>query len=110
MATFLGYKDFNKVRIKSDSYLPQYFADIEKEQNDLRRGAIEVFKGRQALKVAVTEEGFYSAAASDPYGYGALAFFFEPSVMSMQVLKRCLALRKTADCKYSPLKLDSSVR
>lgn len=67
MATFLGYRDFNKARIKSESYLPQYFADIEKEQNDLRQAAIEVFKGKQPLQVNVTEEAGHTPAAT-PYG------------------------------------------
>ena len=56
MATVLGYHDFNKARIKSEAYTPQYFADIENEQNELRKAAIQVFNGKQPLKVSVVEE------------------------------------------------------
>lgn len=55
MARCLGYHEFNKVRIKNESYIPQYFADIEKEQNALREAAVKVFSGKARLKVEVHE-------------------------------------------------------
>jgi hypothetical protein len=56
MATLFEFHDFNKARIKSEAYLPQYFADIENEQNELRKAAVKVFQGKQPLKVNVIEE------------------------------------------------------
>jgi len=64
MAICLGYHDFNKARIKSEAYTPRYFAEIEAEQNDLRKAAVEVFRGRQQLKVAVTEQGSETPATN----------------------------------------------
>jgi hypothetical protein len=55
MAALLGYHDFNRVRIKNEAYLPQYFGDIENEQNRLRKAPIKVFEGDQSLKVEVAE-------------------------------------------------------
>jgi hypothetical protein len=55
MATCLGHTHFNKAKIKSDAYVPRYFADIENEQNELRKAAIEVFRGKQRLRVEVEE-------------------------------------------------------
>jgi hypothetical protein len=55
MAISLKYTHFNKARIKNEGYIPQYFADIEKENNELRKSAAEVFSGRERLKVEVHE-------------------------------------------------------
>lgn len=57
MAHCLGFKEFNKARIKNEAYVPQYFAEIEKEQNALRQAAVSVFKGEKPLKVEVHEPG-----------------------------------------------------
>jgi len=54
MAIYLGY-DFDKVRIKNETYLPQHFVDLEDEGNRLRKAAIEVFEGKQQLKVQLVE-------------------------------------------------------
>jgi len=55
MGLCLGY-DFEKVRIKREIYTPRYFEEIEREQNELRKAAIEVFKGNRPLKVDLEEE------------------------------------------------------
>jgi hypothetical protein len=57
MAIALGFTHFNKARIKNEGYIPQYFADVENEQNELRKGAVEVFGGKRPLKVEVFEPG-----------------------------------------------------
>lgn len=56
MAMCLGYTDFNKARIKAEAYVPRYFFEIESEQNELRKAAIQVFKGNQSLRVRMAEE------------------------------------------------------
>jgi hypothetical protein len=57
MAIALGFAHFNKARIKNEGYIPQYFRDVENEQNELRKGAVEVFGGKRPLKVEVFEPG-----------------------------------------------------
>jgi hypothetical protein len=56
MAICLGYTDFNKARIKAEAYVPRYFGEIESEQNELRKAAIQVFKGNQPLSVRPAQE------------------------------------------------------
>jgi len=55
MAICLEFHDFNKARIKTEGYVPQYFLDIEQEQNELRKAALGVFQGAKPLKVQLTE-------------------------------------------------------
>lgn len=63
IATCLRFHDLNKARIKAEGYIPKYFVEIEKEQNELRKSAVEVFSGRQPLNVNVTENQPVPAAA-----------------------------------------------
>lgn len=68
MAICLGYTDFNKARIKAEAYVPRYFGEIESDQNELRKAAIEVFRGKQPLTVRMAEEtrGATTAHAGPP--------------------------------------------
>ena len=67
MARCLGYHEFNKVRIKNETYIPQYFADIEKSQNALREAAVKIFSGEKRLKVEVNEPEPNRLQAISPY-------------------------------------------
>lgn len=54
MAQQLGY-DTNKAKIAGEAYAPRYFVDLENEQTELRKSAVEVFSGRKNLKVEIKE-------------------------------------------------------
>lgn len=58
MALALGYEDFDKTYIKNQSYMPQWFGDIEWEQTVIRKGLAEVLSGRRDLPMRVTSFPF----------------------------------------------------
>ena len=65
MATCLGYHDFNKARIKCEAYVPKYLANMDAEQKEPCKTAVEVSKGSRPLTVAIEEEvprGFQAGA------------------------------------------------
>ena len=54
MSKILGY-DFDKVLIKRGCYIPKRYGDIELEQNDIRRGLVNLLWGRSSLPIKVVE-------------------------------------------------------
>ncbi|MBW2341920.1 MAG: hypothetical protein JRF50_16505 [Deltaproteobacteria bacterium] len=54
MAQSVGY-DFDKVHLKKGSYTPQGHADVEFEQNLIRRSFVELFMGNRAFPVQIVE-------------------------------------------------------
>jgi len=58
MALALGYEDFDKTYIKNQSYMPQWFGDIEFEQTVIRRGIAEIIAGKRDLPMRVTSFPF----------------------------------------------------
>jgi hypothetical protein len=58
MALALGYEDFDKTYIKNQSYMPQWFGDIEFEQTLIRKGIAEIIAGKRDLPMRVTSFPF----------------------------------------------------
>lgn len=65
MGMALGF-DFPKVKIQRDVYIPQYFGEIESEQNELRKAALAVFKGDRSLPVEVRDTSSGPPAMRNP--------------------------------------------
>jgi hypothetical protein len=65
MALALGYEDFDKTYIKNQSYMPQWFGDIEWEQTVIRKGLVEIISGKRDLPMKVTSFPF---AVEPPLG------------------------------------------
>lgn len=55
MAQSVGYY-FDKVHLKKGSYTPQGHADIEFEQNFIRRSVVQLFLGNKPLPVQILEK------------------------------------------------------
>lgn len=66
MGQCLGF-DFPKAKIQKDWYVPRYIAEIENENNELRKASLAVFKGQKRLKVETRE----SAPDAPPNPYEA---------------------------------------
>jgi hypothetical protein len=47
--------------------VPKYIADIEIQQNELRKAAVEVFKGNRPLKVCITEDTDRGLKVGEPF-------------------------------------------
>lgn len=52
MSKTLDY-DFDKVHLKRGAYIPKGHADIELEQNIIRRGFVEIFVGKRSIPINV---------------------------------------------------------
>lgn len=55
IAICLRYDDINKARIRSEAYVPKYFFNTENELNELRKSALQVFKGKHAVKIEIKQ-------------------------------------------------------
>jgi hypothetical protein len=63
MAISLDY-DFDKSQIKSLSYYPSGYSDLENDQYTLRKKAVELFKGEISIPIHIVKKDKYNKANS----------------------------------------------
>lgn len=65
MGRHLGF-DFDKTHIKTQSYYPQGYGDLEQEQVKLRQALLEIFTGKRPLPMWVANFSEISRAPAQP--------------------------------------------
>ncbi len=68
MATFLGY-EFDKVHLNRSCYAPIAHSNWETEEQAIRKGAVDWFSGKSALRVEVISEGKNGTDKSKAVGF-----------------------------------------